>query len=311
MVERRGLVYGIAAYVMWGFFPLYFPLLKPAGPAEILAQRIVWSLAAVVAILAVQRHWAWMRDLLRRPKTLGLLALAGAVITVNWGTFIYGVNTGHTLDASLGYFINPLLSVVAGVLVFHERLRRWQWFAIGLGTLAVVVLTVDAGRPPWIALILAFSFGAYGLIKKFANMPSAESLAVETFVLAVPAVAYGLYLQAQGSSTFAGHGVGHAVLLAGTGLITAGPLLLFNAAAIRLPMSTIGMLQYLAPTLQFIVGLAILREAMPPSRWIGFVLVWAALVVLSVDGFRTARANRFNPVTVEISDAVATAPQQA
>lgn len=277
---------------MWGFFPLYFPLLKPAGATEILAQRIMWSLVAVVAILAVRRNWAWVKPMIRRPKTLFLLALAGTVITVNWGTFIYGVNTGHTLDASLGYFINPLLSVIAGVLVFRERLRPWQWFAIGLGTVAVVVLTVDAGRPPWIALILAFSFGGYALIKKSVNMPSAESLAVETFVLTIPAFGYALYLQLQGSATTTTHGAAHLALMAGTGLITAAPLMLFNAAAIRLPMSTIGMMQYLAPVLQFIVGLTVLHEAMPASRWIGFLLVWAALLVLSVDGLRTARTNR-------------------
>jgi chloramphenicol-sensitive protein RarD len=292
MVDRRGLLYGIAAYLMWGFFPLYFPLLKPAGATEILAQRIIWSLVAVAAMLAVQRNWAWIKDLTRRPKAVLLLALAGTVVTINWGTFIYGVNTGHTLDASLGYFINPLLSVVAGVLIFRERLRPWQWFAIGLGSLAVVVLTVDEGRPPWIALILAFSFGAYGLIKKSVNMPSAESLAVETFVLTIPAFTYALYLQLQGSATVADHGPWHLILLAGTGVITAAPLMLFNAAAIRLPLSTIGMIQYLTPVLQFIVGLAILHEAMPASRWIGFLLVWGALLILTVDGLRTARSNR-------------------
>lgn len=299
MVDRRGLLYGIAAYLMWGFFPLYFPLLKPAGATEILAQRIMWSLVAVVAILAVQRNWAWVKDLTRRPKAVLMLALAGTVVTINWGTFIYAVNTGHTLEASLGYFINPLLSVVAGVLIFRERLRAWQWFAIGLGALAVVVLTVDEGRPPWIALILAFSFGAYGLIKKSVNMPSAESLAVETFVLTIPAFAYASYLQVQGSATVADHGPWHLIFLAGTGVITAAPLMLFNAAAIRLPLSTIGMIQYLTPVLQFIVGLAILHEAMPASRWIGFLLVWAALLILTVDGLRTARSNRFAAAVLE------------
>ncbi len=292
MVNRRGMLYGAAAYVIWGFFPLYFPLLKPSGPAEILAQRIIWSLVAVLAMLAVQRHWSWVRDLLRQPKKIALLACAGLVVTVNWGVFIYGVNSGRTIEASLGYFINPLLSVLFGVVIFREQLRRWQWVAVGLGAAAVVILTLDYGRLPWIALVLALSFGTYGLIKKFANMPSAESLTVETATIFLPALAYTIFLQANGTASFGHHGTGHALLIAATGLITAIPLMLFNAAAVRLPLSTIGMLQYLAPVLQFLIGLFIQHEAMPPGRWAGFLLVWAALVILSVDGLRTARDNR-------------------
>jgi len=287
MVDRRGFLCGVAAYVMWGFFPLYFPLLKPAGPVEILVERIMWSLVAVLVMLAVIRKWSWVRRLDRR--TLGLLALAGAVITVNWGTFIYAVNAGRTLEASLGYFINPLLSVMFGVVLFQERLRRWQWAAIGLGASAVLVLTIDYGRPPWIALILAFSFGTYGLIKKYVKMPSAESLSVETAALFPFALAVALFLEGSGRATFGHHGPGQAVLIAGTGLITALPLMLFNAAAIRVPMSTLGMLQYLAPVLQFLIGLLIQHEAMPASRWVGFLLVWGALVIFAVDGIRASR----------------------
>jgi chloramphenicol-sensitive protein RarD len=306
MVNRRGMLYGVAAYVMWGVFPLYFPLLKPAGPSEILAQRIIWSLVVVLAILTVQRHWSWVRDLVRQPKKLGLLALAGVVITFNWGTFIYAVNSGRTLEASLGYFINPLLSVVFGVVIFRERLRRWQWVAVGLGVLAVVVLAIGYGQVPWIALILACSFGTYGLIKKFVNMPSAESLATETFIIFLPALAYAVYVQTQGTADFGHHGAGHALLIAGTGLITAVPLMLFNAAAIRIPMSTLGMLQYLAPVLQFFIGLLIQHEAMPPARWAGFLLVWAALITLSVDGLRTAHRNRSTPPPVRPPSPVTT-----
>jgi chloramphenicol-sensitive protein RarD len=291
MVDRRGILFGIAAYAMWGVFPLYFPLLKPAGPSEILAQRIMWSLVAVLAMLAVRRHWSWVGPLIRQPKKLALLALAGTVITVNWGIFIYAVNSGRTLEAALGYFINPLLSVIFGVVIFRERLRRWQWVAVGLGGLSVVVMTIGYGRLPWIALLLAFSFGTYGLIKKFVNMPSAESLATETFIIFPPALVFAVYLQLHGTADFGHHGSGHALLIVGTGVVTAVPLMLFNASAIRIPMSTLGMLQYLAPVLQFIIGLLVQHEAMPASRWAGFLLVWSALLTLTVDGLRTAHRN--------------------
>ncbi|URN01720.1 EamA family transporter RarD [Actinomadura madurae] len=281
------MAFGVAAYVMWGLFPLYWPLLKPAGAVEILAHRIMWSLVAVAAVLAVRRSWRWMRQLGLRQWVL--LGLAAAVISVNWGTYIYAVNSGQTVEAALGYFINPLISVVFGVMVFHERLRPWQWTAVGLGTAAVVVLTVDYGRPPWIALMLAFAFGTYGLLKKFANMPSAESLAVETAVMFVPALVFLLFLEGRGDAAFGHHGVGHAVLLVGAGVVTAVPLMLFNASAIRLPMTVIGMLQYLAPVLQFVIGVFIQHEEMPASRWAGFLLVWFALVTLTWDGLRAGR----------------------
>nr|WP_116023552.1 EamA family transporter RarD [Thermomonospora umbrina] len=282
--------FGVAAYVLWGLFPLYWPLLKPAGAVEILAHRVLWSLAAVAAILTVRRHWAWVRGL--TPRQGGLLALAAGLIAANWGTYIYAVNSGHTIEASLGYFINPLISVLLGVLVFRERLRPWQWAAIGLGALAVVVLAVDHGRPPWMALVLAGSFGTYGLLKKVAGMPSAESRAVETAVTFVPALVFLLVLEGRGTGTFGHEGVPQALLLAAAGIVTAVPLMLFNAAAIRIPMSTMGMLQYLAPVLQFLIGLLIQHEAMPGSRWVGFLLVWAALAILTFDGLRVARRNR-------------------
>jgi len=253
---------------MWGLLPLYLPLLKPAGPIEILAQRIMWCLVVVVAILAIRRDWAWIRAL--RPRRVALLALAAAFIT------------------------NPLVSVVLGVLILHERLRPWQWAAIATGVIAVVVLAADYGRPPWIALTLACSFGTYGLIKKFANAGSAESLTVETTVLFVPALAYALF---QSHQTFTGHGLSHIALFAGVGLVTAVPLMLFNSAATRVPLTVIGMLQYLAPMLQFLIGLLVQHEAMPTSRWIGFLLVWGALVILTADGIRAARSRRHRSAT--------------
>ncbi|MBF8187119.1 EamA family transporter RarD [Nonomuraea sp. K274] len=288
--SRRGVLFGIAAYAMWGLFPLYWPLLKPAGAVEILAHRMVWSLLAVLAVLAVRRHWSWFRRLVRQPAKLALLTVAAVVVTVNWGVYIYAVNTGHVVESALGYFINPLVSVLFGVVLLRERLRPLQWAAVGFGALAVVVLALDYGRPPWIALTLAVSFGVYGLVKKRANVAATESLAVETLVLLLPALGYLLFLEGSGDGTFGDGGVWHAVLLVGAGVITALPLLCFGAAAIRVPLSTVGLLQYIAPVLQFAVGVLIAKETMPPSRWIGFSIVWLALAIFTYDSFRTARA---------------------
>ncbi|WP_326819465.1 EamA family transporter RarD [Streptosporangium sp. NBC_01756] len=299
--SRRGVLYGIAAYTMWGLFPLYWPLLKPSTAWEILAHRIAWSLVAVVAILAVRRHWSWFRELLRTPKKLGLLALAAVIVTVNWGVYIYAVNSGHVVESALGYFINPLVSVLFGVFLLKERLRPWQWGAVGLGTLAVVVLTVDYGRPPWIALVLAVSFGTYGLIKKIAQVGAAESMTIETLVLLLPALGYLLYLQGQGTGTFGSISAGHALLLAGSGVITAIPLLCFTSAALRVPLTTIGLLQYIAPVLQFLVGVFVIHEDMPSSRWTGFAIVWLALSVFTWDSLRAAhRARRTALETVAV-----------
>ncbi len=288
-------MYAVAAYVIWGLFPLYWPLLKPADAVEILAHRMVWSLLVVTVILVVLRHWSWVRGLLAQPRKLGLLTLAAVCITANWGTYIYAVNIGHVVEAALGYFITPLVSVLFGVTLFHERMRPWQWAAVGLGTVAVVVLTVGYGRLPWFALILAFSFSTYALIKKSVNISGTESLAVETLVLFPPALAYLGVLEFGGGGTFGDYGWGHALLLAGAGVVTAIPLLFFGAAAIRVPLSMIGLLQYIGPVLQFLIGVLIVRETMPATRWAGFALVWLALMVFTWDGIRaghTARLNR-------------------
>jgi chloramphenicol-sensitive protein RarD len=298
---RRGVLYGIAAYSMWGLFPLYWPLLKPSGALEILAHRMAWSLVAVVVILAVRRHWSWIGELLRTPRKLGLLTLAAALITVNWGVYIYAVNTGHVVESALGYFINPLVSVLFGVLLLKERLRPWQWGAVGLGVVAVVVLTLDYGRPPWIALVLAASFGTYGLVKKIAQVGAAESMTIETLVLLLPALGYLLYLEVQGTATFGSAGPGHSLLLVGAGVITAVPLLCFTSAAIRVPLTLMGLLQYIAPVLQFLVGVFVAHEVMPPSRWIGFAIVWIALSLFTWDSLRAAHQARRTapePVTV-------------
>mgnify|MGYP001157795025 FL=1 len=297
---RRGVAYGVAAYAIWGLTPLYWPLLEPSGAVEILAHRMVWSLVVVAALLAVRRRWSWIRELTGRQVLL--LAIAAIVVSVNWGVYIYAVNSGHIVEASLGYFINPLVNVLFGIVIFGERLRPWQWAAVGLGTLAVSILTFDYGRPPWIALELAFSFGIYGVVKKKAQVDSAESLAVETLVMLLPAVVYLGTLHASGEGTFGRHGLGHALLVAGSGVVTAAPLLFFTIAALSIPLSLIGLLQYIAPILQFLCGVLIAHETMPPSRWTGFCIVWLALAVFTWDTLRAARnarrAREAEPATV-------------
>ncbi|MFF0744593.1 EamA family transporter RarD [Streptomyces sp. NPDC004111] len=290
--QRAGLLYGIGAYGMWGAVPLFWPLLKPAGAIEILAHRMVWSLVVVVVALLVVRRWGWIRELLGQPRKLGLIALAATVISVNWALYIWSVNTGHVVEASLGYFINPLVTIAMGVLLLGERMRPVQWAAVGVGAAAVVVLAVGYGQPPWISLVLAFSFATYGLLKKKVNLGGLESLAAETAIQFLPALGYLVWLGAAGSSAFGAHGTGHAALLAATGLVTAVPLVCFGAAAIRVPLSTLGLLQYLAPVFQFLLGIVYFHEAMPPERWAGFGLVWLALSLLTWDALRTARKGR-------------------
>jgi len=273
---------------MWGFFPLYWPLLKPAGAVEILAHRIFWSLVVIVAVVAMRKRGR-LRATFADRRTRFLLSAASALITVNWGTYIWGVNHDHVVETSLGYFINPLVSVLLGVLVLGERLRRAQWAALGIAAVAVLGLTVEYGRPPWVALILAFSFGSYGLVKKKANAGAVESLVVETTVAAPVALAYILFLTATGASTFGSEGAGHVVLIIGTGAITVLPLLCFGAAATRIPLSTLGLMQYVTPSVQFILGLVVFGEPMPALRWVGFALIWLSLVVFTVDSLRHRR----------------------
>lgn len=285
---RAGLGYGVGAYLLWGLFPLYWPLLEPAGATEILAQRIVWTGVTVAPLLAAGGGWSRLRGL-RHERSALLLVPAAGLIAVNWGTYIWGVNHDRVVETSLGYFVNPLFTVLLGVLVLRERLRRAQWVAIGVGTFAVVVLTVDYGRPPWIALTLAGSFGLYGLCKKSANVGAVESLAVETAVLFLPATGWLIWLSAAGHLAFGQVSLPHTLLLVASGPVTALPLLLFGAAARRLPLVTVGLVQYLAPILQFLCGVLVFGEPMPAVRLGGFALVWAALLLLVVDGVRVHR----------------------
>jgi chloramphenicol-sensitive protein RarD len=281
--QRRGLLLGVAAYGLWGGFPLYFPLLEPAGALEILAHRILWSMVTMGLLVVLFRRAPQLRAILADRRTFLLLAAAALVIAINWATYIYGVNNEKVVETSLGYFINPLVTVLMGVFILGERLRPLQWAALGVASVAVVVLTVDYGRLPYIALVLAFSFGTYGLLKKTANVGAVESLAVETTLIAPLAAVYLGWLVVTGASAFGAEGTGHALLLASTGIVTAIPLICFGAAATRVSMTTLGLLQYLAPVLQFALGVFVLDEAMPTSRWIGFVLVWIALVVFTVE----------------------------
>jgi chloramphenicol-sensitive protein RarD len=280
---------------MWGLFPLYFPLLRPSGGLEIVAHRVLWSLLFIALLLTVVRRWSQVRALLTDRRRLLVLAGAAVLIAVNWLVFVYGVNSGHVVETSLGYFINPLVSVLLGVVVFGERLRSLQWAAVGIAAVAVGVLTVDYGRPPWIALSLAVTFALYGLMKKLVRVEAAPGLFMETLLVAGPAIAVLAVLQSDGSATFTGAGAGHTVLLIGSGVATAVPLLLFAAAARRIPLSTVGLLQYLTPLMQLAIGVFVFDEPMPPARLAGFAIVWVALAVFTADMLRHARAGSRRP----------------
>lgn len=283
--SRRGVAFGVAAYLCWGFFPLYWPLLDPAGALEVLAHRFVWSMLLVMVLITVMGKWQAMGTIARDRRLMLILAAASVVIAGNWGGFIWGVTNGHVIETSLGYFINPLVTVLLAVFVLKEKLRPAQWVAIGIGSIAVIVLTLDYGRLPWVALLVAFTFAAYGFLKKKADLGAFESLGMETAILFPVALSFLIFLQLRGELTFGHEGPGNVALLMGTGIVTAIPLLLFSAAATRLSLTTMGLLQYLGPVIQFIAGLTFFGEDMTPARWAGFVLVWLALVVFTVDAY--------------------------
>lgn len=289
-VQRGGLLFGAGAYGMWGLFPAFFPLLKPAGAVEILAHRIVWSFVFLAVVVAVVRRVADLRAITAR--TWLLLALASALIAANWVIYVYAVNNGHVVDAALGYFINPLVTVMLGLLVFRERLTAAQWAALGVAIAGVVVLTVQVGAPPYIGLGLALSFGLYGAVKKVVPTDPRVSVGVEAGLATPFALAYLVALQVGGGGTFVGHGAGHTALLVLAGVLTALPLLLFAAAAQRLPMVTMGLLFYLTPVMQLTWGIVVGGEPMPPARWLGFALIWVALAVFTADSVVRARRRR-------------------
>ena len=277
----------IGAYSIWGLFPAFWPLLEPAAPVEVLAHRITWTAVLMAVVITATHGWPQLRTL--QPRGWAMVAAAGALITVNWGLYIYAVFAGRVVEAALGYFMSPLVSVLLGVLVLRERLRPVQWVAVGLGAVAVVVIAIEAGQVPWIALGLAGSFGVYGLLKSMIQLTATAGVAAESFVLGPFAVAVVVAYEVSGAGTLTGHGVGHVLLLLASGPVTAIPLMLYGAAARRVPLSTIGVLMYLNPILQFLWGVLVVGEAMPATRWIGFVLVWVALAVFTVDLLRARR----------------------
>ncbi|MEO6143179.1 MAG: EamA family transporter RarD [Dermatophilaceae bacterium] len=290
----RGAAYGAGAYAIWGVFPLYFYLLAPAGAWEILAHRILWTLLFCIAVLAVRHEFAWCRSVFVSPRLLAMVTLAGLLLATNWVIYVGAVVAHHVTEASLGYFLNPIVTVAIGVVVLRERLRSLQWLAVAIGLAAGVYLSVDFGRPPWIALGLAFSFALYGLMKKRlgATLGAFQSLTAETAVLVPVALAVLVWVSLTGDATFTLNAPTHPLLLASSGVVTAAPLLLFAAAARRVPLVTIGLLQFITPVLQLICGVLLLGETMSPSRWVGFAIVWIALLVLTFDAAHSVRTRR-------------------
>ena len=290
--QRRGVLAGCGAYALWGVFPLVFRLVDDVAPVEILLHRILWSLLVVLGILAVRGRLAELASVVRTPGRVRILAGAAILISANWLTYIWAVNSGHVVDAALGYYVNPLITVALGVVVLGEQLRTRQRIALGFGAGAVLVLTVANGSVPWIALVLSCTFAGYGFAKKAAGVAAVPSLAVETALLAPFALVGVVVLGATGDLAFAHGAGGRDLLLASLGLVTAAPLLLFATAATRIPLSMLGLLQYVTPTMQLLCGVVLLGESLPPERLVGFVLVWIALVVLASDAVGQERAAR-------------------
>ena len=287
--NKLGLLFGISAYVLWGAFPLYWPLLEPANPLEIVSHRAVWTLVFCFIVLAATKALKSTLATLKRPKIAAKLFLTSLLISINWLVYIWATNNGPVVEASLGYYINPLIIIGFGVILLKEKMRRLQWAAVIIASIGVLVLTIDYGRLPWIAFALAISWGSYGLIKKQLGLGALEGLAIETFISAFFYLGYLIYIGNQGTGQF-GHHVGLTLLLMSAGAITAIPLLLFNGSATRLPFTTIGLLQYITPTLQFSVGVWIRHEDMPTARWIGFLIIWVALTTLGFDLVKSSRS---------------------
>ncbi|TCC53801.1 EamA family transporter RarD [Kribbella capetownensis] len=287
--QRRGFIYGFAAYLIWGLFPLYWRLLDHSGAIELLAHRVLWSLVTIAILVVVLRKFGQVKALLREPRRRWPLIAAAFLISANWGTYIWAVNHGRVVETSLGYFITPLFTVLLGVVVLKERLRSLQWVALAVAFVAVAGLTIENGRPPWVAIILTFSFGLYGLTKKQAGAGAIEGMAIESATVAPLALAAIVVLGTQGESTVTHHGAGYLTLVLLTGPITAVPLLLFGASATRVSMTTLGLLNYIAPIMQFVCGVLVFHEEMSPMRWAGFGLVWLALVIFTLDSMNRRR----------------------
>lgn len=289
--RRLGLIYGSSAYLLWGLLPLLFAAAAPTGALELVANRVIWALVFCAILLVFARGFARTWQIVKSGSTFWLLAVAAVLIAINWTTFIYGIDTGHLVEISLGYYLNPLISIGLGVVFLKERLRPLQWAAVGFGLVAVIIVGLGLGRVPYLAFSVALSFGFYGLVKNKvgAKVGALEGMTIETAILALPSLVYLGVLAANGTQTFTGYGALHVVIVLLTGPVTAIPLILFGAAARRIPLSWIGMLQYIAPTLQFIIGITILGEAMSTTRWIGFFVIWIAVILLCTDMVRQSR----------------------
>jgi len=286
---NRGVIYALGAYLMWGVFPIYWKALKFVPPVQILSHRIVWSVFFLILLLVFRKEVRQLKTAIAVPGRLVVVLLAACLLAVNWLTYIWGVNAGFIVETSLGYFINPLVSVLMGVLFLRERLRPLQWVPVGLAAVGVSYLTFTYGRLPWIALVLAFSFGFYGLVKKTAPLEARYSVTLETIAMFFPALLYLSFMTYQGEGYLFGYGSWTTILLVGTGLVTALPLLLFGMAAQRIPLTAIGILQYLAPTMQFLIGVLIYNEPFTLERLIGFSIIWLALVIYTLEGLLARR----------------------
>ena len=294
---NRGITLGIGAYMIWGFLPIFWKAIDTVDPFEILAHRIVWSVVFLAAIITLRNSWTQVRGL--TGKVLGRLLLAGTLLALNWATYIWAVNNGHIVESSLGYFINPLLNVVLGVLILHERLEPGQWVAVGVAAAGVTYMTVSVGSLPWIALVLATSFGFYALLKKqMTSVGPIESLTVEVALVLLPALAFLTAIGVGGEGAFGATGARTTILLVLTGVATALPLMLFGAAARRIKLSTIGLLQYIAPSIQFLIGVFLYDEIVGRDRLVGFVLVWIALAMYTGQGLFRRRRGEPQPLAV-------------
>jgi len=292
----------LTAYVLWGLFPFYFALLDSVSPLEVVAHRVIWSFVLLSIILLITKSWSQVRDIVRNRRAAATLAAAAVFLAFNWGIYVYSVATNQLVEASLGYFINPLVSVALGVLLIKERLRRLQWVAVGIAGVAVLELTWSYGQVPLIGLGLAFSFGIYGLLKKVVGAKALPALTIETGSLLPVALIYLASVEFLGLASFASTGWGIGILLILLGPVTTLPLLAFGAAATRIPLSTLGLMQYFTPTFIFLVGIFVFGEQMTPSRWVGFSLIWIGLVLFSVDALRAARSGRLSPLAIAEPD---------
>ena len=286
--SKAGLIFGVSAYVLWGLFPLYWPLLEPAGAFEIVGHRAVWSLVFCVIALTLTKAIKPAVTTMKRPRVFIKLFAATALISINWIVYIWATNNGHVVEASLGYYINPIIIIAIGVLLLKEKMRKLQWASVSIAAFGVLVLTIDYGRLPWIALALALSWGTYGFIKKQLGLGALEGLGIETAISAPFYLAYLAWIGSQGDGHFT-YQPGLTLLLIGSGVVTAIPLLLFNGAGNRLPYTIIGLLQFITPTLQFSIGVWVRHEEMSQARWAGFLIIWTALVVLATDLVRSSR----------------------